>query len=151
MVVSYSKSERQRDHFSPFFLFSFPFKDQRRNVLMLTILFRSVTSSLWCTNDVLYLHNHFISNSLITDKIEPSFRCKEGTKQTWGRANLSRLAAYGIGTSAPAILSTGASKYEKLSSTTDALIHYGKSLIRVLKLLYNPGDNKISIELRNWS
>jgi hypothetical protein len=33
----------------------------------------------------------------------------------------SRFGAYGIGTSAPAILSTGASRYSKLSSTTDIL------------------------------
>uniref|UniRef100_M0ZZ10 Pyruvate dehydrogenase E1 component subunit beta n=1 Tax=Solanum tuberosum TaxID=4113 RepID=M0ZZ10_SOLTU len=41
---------------------------------------------------------------------------------TCGTAILSRFAAYGIGTSAPDILSTGASRYSKLSSTTDALM-----------------------------
>lgn len=41
--------------------------------------------------------------------------------QTCGRAILSRFAAYGKGTSAPAILSTGASRYSKLSSITDVL------------------------------
>jgi hypothetical protein len=45
----------------------------------------------------------------------------KGPVWTCGTAILSRLAAYGMGTSAPAILSTGASRYSKLSSTTDML------------------------------
>jgi hypothetical protein len=45
----------------------------------------------------------------------------KGSVWTCGTAILSRLAAYGMGTSAPAILSTGASRYSKLSSTTDML------------------------------
>lgn len=42
-----------------------------------------------------------------------SLKCediKKGKNKTWGKANLSRLGAYGVGTSAPAILSTGASR-----------------------------------------
>ena len=51
-------------------------------------------------------------------------------KRTCGTAILSRLAAQGIGTSAPAILSTGASRYSKLSSKTDML---QQKCVRILR------------------